>query len=124
MEIILPLHIATIALSASMFVINFFLMVKKSPYFHHSGVVKASRIIDLSAVMMISLICMVSGRVPFIDSLMTEKLLAVAAYGGLVIMALYHGKNMFFRTFAMLGGLGWLYYAYALAVSGEAYLLR
>lgn len=124
MEIILPLHIATVALSAMMFVVNFFLMVKKSPYFEHSGVVKASRIIDLLAIMMISLVCMVSGRVPFVDSLMTEKLIAVVAYAALVIMALHHGKNMFLRSFAFAGGLGWLYYAYTLAVSGQAYLLR
>ena len=75
-------------------------------------------------VMMIALVCMVSGRAPFVDTVMTEKLLSTLAITFMVFMSLQQGKNLFFRCFACVGSIGWLFYVYSLAVNGEAYLLR
>lgn len=124
MNIVIPLHIITLILSVGMYVINFGLMAKKSPYQDNAGIIKLTRVLNMLAVMMIALVCMVSGRAPFDDPVMTEKMLATFAYVFMVFMALKQGKNIFFRSFAFVGSIGWLFYVYSLAVNGEAYLLR
>ncbi|MFT5879650.1 MAG: putative membrane protein SirB2 [Moritella sp.] len=124
MNIVITLHIVTLALSVGMYAINFGFMVKQSPYQDHAGVIKFSRVLDMLAIMMIALVCIVSGKAPFDDTVMTEKLLATLTYAFMVYMALKQGKNIFFRSFAFAGSIGWLFYVYSLAVNGEAYLLR
>jgi uncharacterized membrane protein SirB2 len=124
MNIVITLHIVTLALSVGMYVINFGLMVKQSPYQDHAGVIKFSRVLDMLAIMMIALVCIVSGKAPFDDAVMTEKMIATLTYAFMVFMALKQGKNIFFRSFAFAGSIGWLFYVYSLAVNGEAYLLR
>lgn len=107
-----------------MHMISFGLMVKNSPYFENEKFVKTSRVLDMFAVMMIALICMTTGKVPFDDAVMSEKLFGTAVYAFMVFMALKQGKNMFFRSFAFAGSIGWLFYVYTLSVNGEVYLLR
>jgi uncharacterized membrane protein SirB2 len=124
MNIVITLHIVTLALSVGMYVINFGLMVKQSPYQDHAGVIKFSRVLDMLAIMMIALVCIVSGKAPFDDAVLTEKMIATLTYAFMVFMALKQGKNIFFRSFAFAGSIGWLFYVYSLAVNGEAYLLR
>lgn len=124
MNAILGLHIGTLVLSISMHIINFALMATKSPYFENDKIEKASRILDMLAIMMIALICMTTGLAPFDDAVMTEKLIATGTYAFMVFMAVKQGKNMFFRSFAFAGSLGWLFYIYTLSVNGEVYLLR
>ena len=124
MNIVIPLHIATLLLSVAMYVINFAFTVKQSPYLEHAGFIKSRKVIDMLTVMMIALVCMVSGRAPFVDTVMTEKLLSTLAIAFMVFMSLQQGKNLFFRCFAFAGSIGWLFYVYSLAVNGEAYLLR
>ena len=124
MDIVLPLHIATLLLSIAMYFINFAFTVKQSPYLEHAGFLKSRKIIDMITVMMIALVCMVSGRAPFADSVMTEKLISTLAITFMMFMSLQQAKNLFFRCFAFTGSIGWLFYVYSLAVNGEAYLLR
>ena len=124
MNKVITLHIVTLALSVGMYVINFGLMVKQSPYQDHAGIIKFSRVLDMLAIMMIALVCIVSGKAPFDDAVMTEKMIATLTYAFMVFMALKQGKNIFFRSFAFAGSIGWLFYVYSLAVNGEAYLLR
>ena len=124
MDIIIGLHIATLLLSIGLFVAHFVFVVKESPYAEHSGLIKARRVADLLVIMLIALVCWLSGRVPFIDTVMTEKAMALMAYAFMVFMALQSGKNVFFRSFSFVGGIGWLFYGYSLAVYGQAYLLK
>lgn len=124
MNSILALHLTTLTLSIGMHIACFALMVMKSPYFEDERVIKASRVLDMLAIMMIALICFSTGIAPFVNAVMTEKLIATATYAFMVFMALKQGKNMFFRSFAFAGSLGWLFYVYSLAVNGEVYLLR
>ncbi|MFT5807114.1 MAG: putative membrane protein SirB2 [Moritella dasanensis] len=124
MDIVLPLHIATLLLSVLMYFINFAFTVKQSPYLEHAGFLKSRKVIDMITVMMIALICIVSGRAPFADTVMTEKLISTLAITFMMFMSLQQAKNLFFRCFAFAGSIGWLFYVYSLAVNGEAYLLR
>ncbi|WP_198551692.1 SirB2 family protein [Moritella sp. Urea-trap-13] len=124
MDIVIPLHLATLLLSVVMYFVNFAFSVKQSPYLEHAGFIKSRQVIDMLTVMMIALVCMVSGRVPFVDTVMTEKLISTLAIAFMMFMSLQQAKNLFFRCFAFAGSIGWLFYVYSLAVNGEAYLLR
>ncbi|KXO11904.1 Protein SirB2 [Moritella sp. JT01] len=124
MDIVIPLHIATLLLSVLMYFLNFAFTIKQSPYLEHTGFIKSRKVIDMITVMMIALVCMVSGQAPFVDTVMTEKLLSTLAITFMVFMSLQQDKNLFFRCFAFAGSIGWLFYVYTLAVNGEAYLLR
>lgn len=124
MNTILALHLTTLALSISLHIASFALMVMKSPYFEDERLIKTGRVFDMLAVMMIALICFTTGIAPFVNDVMTEKLIATGTYAFMVFMALRKGKNMFFRSFAFAGSVGWLFYVYSLSVHGEVYLLR
>lgn len=124
MNIVIPLHIATLLLSVLMYFVNFAFSVKQSPYLEHAGFIKSRKVIDMITVMMIALVCMVSGQAPFVDTVMTEKLVSTLAITFMVYMSLQQDKNLFFRCVAFAGSIGWLFYVFSLAVYGEAYLLR
>jgi uncharacterized membrane protein SirB2 len=68
-------------------------------------------------------LCFIIQQFPFVDPWLTEKIIAVAAYIALGIMAFKADRSKLFRFFAFIGAIGWVVFAAKIAVFKQVALM-
>lgn len=116
-------HFTSITISVLFFMIRFVLQWQQSPLMDKKIVKKAPYVVDAILLFSGLVLCIAIRQYPFIDSWVTEKLLAVGAYIFLTIIAMRTDKGRLFKIFAAVGALSWVYYAAKIAITKHALII-
>ena len=108
-------HMMFIAMSVIFFIVRFVLHLRQSPIMEKKFVKVAPHVIDTFLLLSGFTLCFMIKQYPFVDPWMTEKIICVAAYIALGIMALKSNRNKLFKFFAFIGAIGWVVLAAKLA---------
>ncbi|MBB1319228.1 SirB2 family protein [Shewanella sp. SR43-4] len=108
-------HMMFIAMSVIFFIVRFVLHLRKSPIMEKKFVKVAPHVIDTFLLLSGFTLCFMIKQYPFVDPWMTEKIICVAAYIALGVMALKSNRNKLFKFFAFIGAIGWVVLAAKLA---------
>jgi uncharacterized membrane protein SirB2 len=108
-------HLMFIAMSVIFFIVRFVLHLRKSPIMEKKFVKVAPHVIDTFLLLSGFTLCFMIKQYPFVDPWMTEKIICVAAYIALGVMALKSNRNKLFKFFAFIGAIGWVVLAAKLA---------
>lgn len=108
-------HMMLVAMSVIFFIVRFVLHLRQSPIMEKKFVKVAPHVIDTFLLLSGFTLCFMIKQYPFVDPWMTEKIICVAAYIALGIMALKSNRNKLFKFFAFFGAIGWVVLAAKLA---------
>ena len=108
-------HMMLVAMSVIFFIVRFVLHLRQSPIMEKKFVKVAPHVIDTFLLLSGFTLCFMIKQYPFVDPWMTEKIICVAAYIALGIMALKSNRNKLFKFFAFIGAIGWVVLAAKLA---------
>lgn len=116
-------HLLLIAVSVTLLLVRFVLKERQSPLMARKWLKITPHIVDTFLLLSGLLLCVLIKQYPFVDTWLTEKILAVVAYILLAFMAMRSDRNRLFRVFALIGALGWIVYAAKLAHFKQAVLI-
>jgi len=118
-DVMIDIHITAIALSVLLFVARYCLLMASSPLLEKRILKVTPHIIDTAMLLSGIGLIIITGIVPFTetDHWLTLKLGCVLAYIALVLITLKYGKSKVFKTFNLLGALGWLLAAANIAMT-------
>jgi uncharacterized membrane protein SirB2 len=108
-------HMMLVAMSVIFFIVRFVLHLRQSRIMEIKFVKVAPHVIDTFLLLSGFTLCFMIKQYPFVDPWMTEKIICVAAYIALGIMALKSNRNKLFKFFAFIGAIGWVVLAAKLA---------
>ncbi|MCC4801012.1 invasion protein [Enterovibrio norvegicus] len=119
------IHLFTIALSVTLFIIRFVWRMMDSKMLEKKWVKVVPHVIDTALLLTGISLVVITGFTPFTPGAvwMTEKLTCVFAYIALGFVALNYSQGTLFRLFAFFGALGWVYAAANLAITKTPQLL-
>jgi uncharacterized membrane protein SirB2 len=111
------LHITSVALSGSFFLLRGFWMLRESDMLQQRWVKVLPHIIDTLLLSSALIMVFWSAQYPFVQPWLTAKLIALIAYIGLGTVALKRGKTKAVRTWAWLAALATFAYIVAVALT-------
>ncbi|MEH6533919.1 MAG: SirB2 family protein [Photobacterium frigidiphilum] len=116
-ESVKHLHFVAIALSVSLFIVRYCLMMANSPLLGKKFLKITPHAVDTVLLLTGVGLIFITGFMPFTadGGWLTEKITCVFAYIALGVFTLHVGKNKVFKTFAFFGALGWIVLAAKLA---------
>lgn len=101
------LHLLLAVLSVSLLFIRFGMMLRSSPMLQHKLLKIGPHVVDTLLILSAVVLMLSINQYPFVNSWLTEKVIALLAYIALAVMAL-RGRTMAIRWLCFLGALGWL----------------
>ncbi|HAL38286.1 MAG TPA: regulator SirB [Polaromonas sp.] len=114
------LHITSVALSGSFFLLRGFWMLRESDMLQQRWVKVLPHIIDTLLLSSALIMVFWSAQYPFVQPWLTAKVVALIAYIGLGTVALKRGKTKAVRTWAWLAALATFAYIVAVALTRQA----
>ena len=99
------LHVACVALSGTLFSSRALLHIQGSRLAQHRAVRMASYLIDTTLLVAGILLTLIIHQYPFVNGWLTAKVLLLACYIGLGLIALRFARTRLWRSAAMLGAL-------------------
>jgi uncharacterized membrane protein SirB2 len=117
------LHLTLVAVSVLFFVVRFVLHMRASSIMDKKFIKIAPHVIDTFLLLSGLALCFIIQQFPFVDPWLTEKIIAVAAYIALGIMAFKADRSKLFRFFAFIGAIGWVVFAAKIAVFKQVALM-
>ena len=114
------LHITSVALSGSLFLLRGFWMQRESDMLQQRWVKVLPHIIDTLLLSSALIMVFWSAQYPFFQPWLTAKVIALIAYIGLGTVALKRGKTKAVRTWAWLAALATFAYIVAVALTRQA----
>jgi uncharacterized membrane protein SirB2 len=114
------LHITSVALSGSFFLLRGFWMLRESDMLQQRWVKVLPHIIDTLLLSSALIMVFWSAQYPFVQPWLTAKLIALIAYIGLGTVALKRGKTKAVRTWAWVAALATFAYIVAVALTRRA----
>ncbi|QSX29165.1 SirB2 family protein [Shewanella cyperi] len=117
------LHLTLIGVSVLFFMVRFVMKMRESALLERKLFKVAPHVIDTFLLLSGLTLCLLIKQYPFVDTWLTEKIMAVVAYILLAIMAMKSNRGKLFRSFAFLGALAWVVYAAKMAHFKQAILL-
>lgn len=117
------LHLTLVAVSVLFFVVRFVLHMRQSSIMDKKFVKIAPHVIDTFLLLSGLSLCFIIQQFPFVEPWLTEKIIAVAAYILLGIMAMRADRNKLFKFFAFIGAIGWVVFAAKVAVFKQVALM-
>jgi uncharacterized membrane protein SirB2 len=99
------LHVACVALSGTLFTSRALLHIRGSRLAQHRAVRVASYLIDTTLLVAGILLTLIIHQYPFVNGWLTAKVLLLACYIGLGLIALRFARTRLWRSAAMLGAL-------------------
>ena len=114
------LHITSVALSGSFFLLRGFWMLRESDMLQQRWVKVLPHIIDTLLLSSALIMVFWSAQYPFVQPWLTAKVIALIAYIGLGTVALKRGKTKAVRTWAWLAALATFAYIVAVALTRQA----
>lgn len=114
------LHITSVALSGSFFLLRGFWMLRESDMLQQRWVKVLPHIIDTLLLSSALIMVFWSAQYPFVQPWLTAKVIALIAYIGLGTVALKRGKTKAVRTWAWLAALTTFAYIVAVALTRQA----
>ena len=112
------LHIASVALSGSLFLLRGIWMLRESTMLQQRWVKIIPHIVDTLLLTSAIIIVIMSGQYPFAQDWLTAKLLALFAYIGLGTIAL-RGKTKAVRVWAFIAALAVFIYIGSVAITKQ-----
>ncbi|GAA4876731.1 SirB2 family protein [Ferrimonas pelagia] len=122
-EALKHIHMTTIGLSVALLLLRFVWVMRGSAMMQQKWVKVLPHVVDTLLLLSGIVLMITTGWMPLRDAWLTEKLIALVAYIVLGAIALKAPKGKLFKSFAMLGALGWVYYMAVLAMTKQAMLL-
>lgn len=116
------LHLLMVVLSVSFFLLRFVLSLKSAAILQRKFFKIAPHVIDTLLLISAIMLMLTLQQYPFVQSWLTEKLIAVLAYIALGVMA-FKGRTAAIRWICFLGAIGWLGLAARVAISKQAVFL-
>ena len=113
------LHIASVVLSGSLFLLRGIWMLRESAMLQQRWVKIIPHIVDTLLLTSAIIIVIMSGQYPFAQDWLTAKLLALFAYIGLGIIAL-RGRSKVVRVWAFIAALAVFVYIVSVAITKRA----
>lgn len=117
------LHLTLVAVSVLFFVVRFVLHMRQSSIMDKKFIKIAPHVIDTLLLLSGLSLCFIIQQFPFVDPWLTEKIIAVAAYILLGVMAMRTDRNKLFKFFAFIGAIGWVVFAAKVAVFKQVALM-
>jgi uncharacterized membrane protein SirB2 len=117
------LHLTLVAVSVLFFVVRFVLHMRASSIMDKKFIKIAPHVIDTFLLLSGLALCFIIQQFPFVDPWLTEKIIAVAAYIALGIMAFKADRSKLFKFFAFIGAIGWVVFAAKIAVFKQVALM-
>jgi uncharacterized membrane protein SirB2 len=117
------LHLTLVAVSVLFFVVRFVLHMRASSIMDKKFIKIAPHVIDTFLLLSGLALCFIIQQFPFVDPWLTEKIIAVAAYIALGMMAFKADRSKLFRFFAFIGAIGWVVFAAKIAVFKQVALM-
>jgi uncharacterized membrane protein SirB2 len=117
------LHLTLVAVSVLFFVVRFVLHMRASSIMDKKFVKIAPHVIDTFLLLSGLALCFIIQQFPFVEPWLTEKIIAVAAYIALGIMAFKANRSKLFKFFAFIGAIGWIVFAAKIAVFKQVALM-
>jgi uncharacterized membrane protein SirB2 len=117
------LHLTLVAVSVLFFVVRFVLHMRASSIMDKKFVKIAPHVIDTFLLLSGLALCFIIQQFPFVEPWLTEKIIAVAAYIALGMMAFKADRSKLFRFFAFIGAIGWVVFAAKIAVFKQVALM-
>lgn len=111
------LHVASVVLSASLFVLRGFWMIQNSDYLSRRWVRVTPHMVD--TVLLASAIVLIFQiqQYPFVHHWLTAKVVALLVYIGLGMVALHHGRSRRVKVISWVAALVVLVYIIAVALT-------
>lgn len=118
------LHMLAIALSVTLFILRYCLMMANSSLNEKKFLKITPHVVDTVLLLTGVALIFITGFVPFTAAggWMTQKLSCVLAYIALGYFTLKMGTNKVFKTFAFFGSLGWVMAAAKIAMTKTSFL--
>ncbi|GAB3022894.1 SirB2 family protein [Bowmanella dokdonensis] len=110
------LHLTTIALSLSLFILRFYWVLKGSAMMQKKWVKVVPHIVDTVLLASAIGLTIVIAQYPFVHAWLTEKVMAVLLYILMGMVALKLGRTLFIRWIGFIGALCWLAFAAKVAL--------
>lgn len=117
------LHLTLVAVSVLFFVVRFVLHMRASSIMDKKFIKIAPHVIDTFLLLSGLALCFIIQQFPFVEPWLTEKIIAVAAYIALGIMAFKADRSKLFKFFAFIGAIGWIVFAAKIAVFKQVALM-
>jgi uncharacterized membrane protein SirB2 len=117
------LHLTLVAVSVLFFVVRFVLHMRASSIMDKKFIKIAPHVIDTFLLLSGLALCFIIQQFPFVEPWLTEKIIAVAAYIALGIMAFKADRSKLFKFFAFIGAIGWVVFAAKIAVFKQVALM-
>jgi uncharacterized membrane protein SirB2 len=117
------LHLTLVAVSVLFFVVRFVLHMRASSIMDKKFIKITPHVIDTFLLLSGLALCFIIQQFPFVDPWLTEKIIAVAAYIALGMMAFKADRSKLFRFFAFIGAIGWVVFAAKIAVFKQVALM-
>ncbi|MFW8590034.1 SirB2 family protein [Glaciecola sp. 2405UD65-10] len=111
------LHLTAIALSFSLFLIRFVLLMRNSPSLQKKWLKITPHIVDTVLIISIVLLCVNLSVYPFVNEWATSKLIGLVLYILSVAFALKWARNNAMRIVGLAGAIAWLAITASIAVS-------
>lgn len=109
------IHVSCAALTASLFVLRGYWMLRRSPRLELRWVKVVPHLVDTVLLLSAAALALTIHQYPFVNSWLTAKLLALFAYIGLGTLALKRGRTRQIRTVSLAFALFALGYIVAVA---------
>ncbi|GGI72419.1 SirB2 family protein [Shewanella gelidii] len=117
------LHLTLVAISVLFFIVRFVLHMRQAAVMERKVMKIAPHVIDTFMLLSGLTLCFLILQYPFVDAWLTEKIIGVAAYILLGVMAMHPNKNKLYKVFAFFGAMGWIVYIAKIAVFKTAVLI-
>jgi uncharacterized membrane protein SirB2 len=99
------LHVGCVALSGSLFTVRGLLRINRSPLANHGALRVVSHLIDTTLLVAAVLLTLILHQYPFVNGWLTAKVLLLALYIGLGLIALQRARTTRGRSVALIGAL-------------------
>jgi len=99
------LHVGCVALSGSLFTLRGLLRINRAPLANHRALRIISYVIDTTLLVAAMLLTLILHQYPFVNGWLTAKVLLLALYIGLGIVALQRARTTRGRGVALIGAL-------------------
>lgn len=115
-------HLLMVVLSVSFFMLRFAMSLKPAAVLQRKFFKVAPHVIDTLLLISAIMLMLTLQQYPFVNTWLTEKLIAVLAYIALGVMA-FKGRTALIRWVCFLGAFGWLGLATRVAMTKQAVFL-